>query len=234
MNSPMKLLIVLKMRSSGKIKINNLELQEIAKALKVCTKTVRNNLNKLQDLKWVGYNPKSKYYHIKSFQRIKNLYDYTAKTVALFHFKDVLKIKEFIAAASIGILINHKIKTNKKLRRAQAGGKASRSTHSTSANINSLIPVANKGLAMCWKKSKSYAYNMKVRAEDAGFIEITKMFSRTGMKEDLLKSVRQSGNEYFTRAVIIRDEVVFKMPDRLSHSIELKFKGKRPLKSVKF
>jgi hypothetical protein len=74
--------LCLKSFCDGKLYITKSTLIEISIILEVkAIQTIRTALKVLIELNWVGYNPKSKYYFIRSFSTVCNIYGYRRKTV---------------------------------------------------------------------------------------------------------------------------------------------------------
>ena len=65
------LYLYLKSISNGKIRLNKETKEEISKALNCTTRTLYNNLHKLQARNWIGYNPKSKLYFVRGFEKVR-------------------------------------------------------------------------------------------------------------------------------------------------------------------
>src|SRR5678815_5097358 len=68
LSNSFRLYCYLKGQCSGKMKI--VSMATISEDLKCHPKSITNNLKKLQELNWIGYNPKSKYYFIRGFEFI--------------------------------------------------------------------------------------------------------------------------------------------------------------------
>lgn len=168
---PMQVMLVLKSEFWDKTRLCAADLQNIADSLGITTKTVRNNLKKLINENWIGYNPKSKCYHIRSLWKIKVDGKFKSLDCAQFDYRSILDIKAHVVAQSIGKLLNYQ----KKKLRTEHRKSAERKKHpfqTTDLQDNGYYPLANKALAKCWGKSKSHAHKMKRLAQSCNFIHV--------------------------------------------------------------
>lgn len=213
---PFSLYLYLKFVCSGTICLSNDDLNKISTDLQCCSKTVRNNLKKLIKEGWVTYSTRTKTYFIKSFQRVMNLYNFTAKSKCAFEFSNITKSKAFIAAIKIGNIVNSKIRKKRY---------TERNLRKRSTTVLTSIPVSNAGLALLLNVSKSHAYHLKKAANDAGFISVQKQFDNTGIDAMYRSTFKMALPELEKLVRIINGKICIMKTDLVSHFV--KFKNKR-------
>ncbi len=168
---PFQLYVFLKTKCSGKLRIDNRLLKEIGSNLGLKSeRAVKNNLKILIKKNWIGYNKKSKYYFIRSFNYLCQLEQVKRKTAAEFNPKHIKHFKAFLAGSNICSLVNHQRWKQRKLERLN-GGSNQRFRKSTK-----YYPVACKALAKCLKISISTAFEWKGLAVKRKYVLVKKNF----------------------------------------------------------
>lgn len=103
----LKLFVAFKVSCSGKIKAKSPTVKRIKEALGIKSRTTfRNHLSALKTLNWIGFNEKSGYYFIRSFERICSDLRISARTKVHFHTDYFPDFRAFNFATVIG----HRIK----------------------------------------------------------------------------------------------------------------------------
>ena len=221
---PFGLLVYLKFNCSGKIQINTADFDRIGKELRKSGRTIRNNLKKLLELNWVGYNPKSKYYFVRSFGKIMQMFGFKTKSYAEFEEKDILLVKDFVFAAGIGQMINTQIRNKRKKIAA---------THQGVINIAKLptiqdslsFPISNLAASKCLNISKSGASKLKKQTSLSGFIKVQHSYKKTPFDVSYIHLFK-AGNPEIAHCVAVEGgKVAIMMPDMVSHKIRFKTRG---------
>ncbi|MCD6013091.1 MAG: hypothetical protein K0Q79_2953 [Flavipsychrobacter sp.] len=227
----MQLYVLLKTNCAGKLKLSNTDITLVASQLNVSARTVRNNLKKLLGLNWIGYNYRSKYYFIRSFETVRRMYEYTAKTKSSFDLRDILKFKAFVAATAIGKLVNNTINKEKsEKRKPTESNKKGLSKHQVSA-YPGYYQMSNSGLAKCLGKSKSNAFKLKELAKEAGYIDVIQQYESTGVPANQWKAFMKGNPEIAYKCTVKNGMIVTKQPDLVCHSIYFK-SGRKSIKST--
>ena len=218
---PLQLFIYLKTICSGKIRSGDLDLQEAGNAIGLSSvRAVKNNLNKLKQENWIGFNKKSNYYFIRGFDKIREQYGFKARGAVEF---EILSLKAFIAAAIIAKLINSQKRKRKATERVKG-----RSNHI--ACLSSIyFPVANKGLAKILSISISTAYELKLLAEAAGYISIKKTFIWTGIQKGEAPFFKRGLPELANKVKTETGEIRLQGIDQVSH--RLRFDKRKKLET---
>ena len=168
---PFQLYIDLKFRSEDIFKLNIRLLTVIASDLNLKShKTILNNLEILISLNWLGFNPKTGYFFVRSFDRIRTMNGFNHRSSVEIELSDIKKFKAFIAGAVIGNLV--KISRRRALERERLSG---RSLH-RSNKLPDFYPVANLAISKILKISISTAWKLKDLAHREGYIVLKKNF----------------------------------------------------------
>lgn len=164
-----QLYLYLKSICDGKIKIDRSLLIEIAQNLELkAFQTLRSALKRLIDKNWIGYNPKSKNYFIRSFAEVGRLHGFKRKLVAKFEIEDLIELKAFLIGAIVGDLIRNQKRKLKMAERLK--GRSFQPFEATA----SFYPMANEALAKILGVSLHTAYSYKRLADKGGFINVKK------------------------------------------------------------
>jgi len=85
-----QLFIFLKCYSSGKVHRDSFLFQSISAALGIKDKrTINTYINALLQLNWIGYNPASGYYFIRSFDFIRKVQQFKSRKAAIFDYREI-------------------------------------------------------------------------------------------------------------------------------------------------
>lgn len=96
--------------SNGCVNNKSEVFSNVKQALKISTnRTFKKHFEKLIELNWVGYNPNSKNYFIRSIDTIRIQHNFTKRQSATFNYKDINTFREFLCA----VLVSANIKGQK-------------------------------------------------------------------------------------------------------------------------
>ncbi len=181
---PFQLFIYLKCHSSGKVHEYSPLFHSISDALEIRDhRTINDYLAKLYSLNWIGYNPKSGYYFIRSFDAIRKKYNIKSRKAAIFDYRDI----NYLAAAFLpGAVICSNIKAQQffwevsKRRSAKFAtkilGVANQSFPTSDTPPPPYYGLSNKGIAGLLYCKQTRACELKQQAEQAGYLKSKKQF----------------------------------------------------------
>lgn len=179
------LFIYLKCYSSGKVHEHSRLFQSISSVLGIKdNRTIRSYLEKLQNLNWVGYNPKSGYYFIRGFDIIRKTLHLKSRKAAIFDYREIdLLAEAFLPAA----LICERIKAQQyhwevsPRRQAKFAtkklGVANQSFPASDASRPPYYGLSNKGIAVLLFCKMTRGCELKQQAESAGYLQTKKHFN---------------------------------------------------------
>lgn len=109
LRKPLALLLAMNMHSSGKIK-RFTELSNIAITIGMKDKrTLKKHLNALLDYNWVGYNPISEIYFVRSFDKIRVLMGFKKRTSVTLYSSDLSNVQNWCDA----VIVNSSVRDQK-------------------------------------------------------------------------------------------------------------------------
>lgn len=246
--------LYLKSISDGKTCIQPELVNEITEVLGLKSgKTTKKAIEKLLELNWVGYNPASKYYFVRSFKNVAFLHGFSRKTVAKFEIEYLGELKAYLIGAIIEDLIRKqkrrirklKVDTNNSerehLRAERYKGRSFQPEEATA----SFFPLANKALAKILHISVQTAFEYKKLAKEQGYIEIKKNFKHIDISHKELwlykKTIDEAeaakvrvlplGNDryivYSQECDTVKSNVIFAYSKKIKSYIRVQ-KGKQP------
>jgi hypothetical protein len=219
LSNPFRLYCYLKGDCSGVMKIDIVYIDSIAADLKCNPKSITNNLRKLRELNWIGHNPMSDYYFIRSFHSVMKAHGFTSRTGAEFK-KDYLKdFKAFIAGVLVGYVCNS-------IRRKQAAERK-RCRSIQAARLSDGQPVATRLIANRLNVSLGTAHKLKKLAASAGFIKIQKSFINTGVNGFEKKFYQKTFPEMAGRIRDKKGALMLVDTDKIVSNIHFKTRKKR-------
>lgn len=204
LTKPLQLYLLLKFECSGIIKINEQDKQRMAQFLNVKTiKTIDNNLKKLIELNWIGFNENTGWYFIRSFDNIKSQLKLKRRIYVELLRKDIVSLKGFLVGAFIGTLIREQ-----RRRFFESERKKGRSIQF----LIDFFPVANYILMKFLNISNSTASAYKECAVKHGYILRKKSYSRTNLSAKQLNEFKRQ-YEYPEKVKVVKDKIVIMKPD---------------------
>jgi hypothetical protein len=100
---PLALLLAIKFHSGGKLRASDDAWSAIKAPVGIKdVRTLRKHLTQLQALKWLGYNPKSDYYFVRSFDRIRLDMGLKKRTSVIMDSSELPRVQSWCD----GVLIN--------------------------------------------------------------------------------------------------------------------------------
>ena len=223
--SPFQLYLYLKVHSSGKIKLDSPKLGEIARDLGFkSVKTIRNNLKKLKDEGWIGYNKKSGYYFIRGFDIIRKQKKFTRRTGVEIRVTEIKDIKAFSCGAVIGYLINIQKRKKWMLERKKARSRQSKRFSS------SFYPISSWVLAKILNISTSTAHKYKQLAKRANYISVKKSIKATGIHVSNIRHIKKYYPEIGYKIRVKNNQLYIQGVDRISHNFY--FKRRKKIESL--
>ena len=185
---------------------------------------IRNNLKILREINWVGYNPKSGYYFIRGFDRIRILDGFTRRTGVEYETKGIRYFKAFCIGAIIGYLVNNQKRDKWLLERKKA--RSSQGSHLSS----SFFPISSWVLAKILNVSLSTAHRLKTLAANEGYIQIKKQLKPMGIHVKHVNCIKKYFPEIEHKIRIQRNELFIQEVDMISHN--LYYKNSKKIESL--
>ncbi len=187
---PCQLYIYLKSKCSGKIILHKKDLKLIAETLGLSSgRTIQNNLKILRQANWIGYNPKTNIYFIRSFDCVRTQHGFISRSCAEFDKREIKQFKAFLAGAIISNLVNSQ-RRGKWITERQKGR-----SNQIIRQPSVYFPVANLALAKVLNVSISTAFEFKKLAHKAGYIKLEKNFKDTRVNPKFAKAYKRNYSE---------------------------------------
>jgi hypothetical protein len=225
-SKPFQLYILLKSRCDGKMRLPQENFDAIADILhRRSGKTIQNNLKKLRQLNWIGYNKKSRMYFIRGFEFLQRFLKMSSRTAAEFDINDICQIQAFLAAAVIGYLVNQQRKKRWMLGSKKGGPK--QSVH-TSSDYDK---VATSLIASKLKVSLSTAHSLKQMAKKAGYISIVSHFDHLDIDPRAKNMMKKAVPEYRARIRVDNGTLALQQADEIIP--QLRFKKRKKIEAYK-
>lgn len=183
MVNPSRLYLTLKLiHPNGALKFSKNDIQFIAFAINSNSKTIKKNITKLIDLKWIRLNSKTGYYHVLSIDKLRLVYDWESRASIEFYFENIHNTKALFGAAIFGYL--HK-DFWRKVKREKSVRIKGRTYHFLSSSFNYKkhhAPISLSGASSIFDISKTKLSILKKSAHYAGLINV---------KPDLLEIIEK-------------------------------------------
>lgn len=162
---PLHLYMGLKFRTNNVFKIDDTLLSVIASDLMLKShKTIKANLGILIRLNWIGHNPRTGNYFLRSYDKVREMYGFNSRSSVEIGLSDIKTFRAFISGAIISNLVN--ISRRRALARERNLGC---SLHRTN-KLPDFFPVANLALSKMLNISISTAWELKRLAHKEGYI----------------------------------------------------------------
>jgi hypothetical protein len=176
---PFSIYLYLKCISSGKIHHSQVNYKNIANDTGLMdTRTIKKHLETLIEMNWIGNNPISGYFFIRSFDYIRINKSFKSRKAVTFYYKHINKIQEFLTGGLIGAEVERQrfykeVVVKRKLRTATL----QRDVANQSKVFNNDTTLSYYGLgiekiAALLGVQKSRASELKLAAKKAGFIKV--------------------------------------------------------------
>ena len=173
-SKPFKLYILLKTYCDGKLKLTDEEIQRLKRELNVkSSKTIKNNLSKLLELNFLGYNRSSGYYFIRGFNQLQMQLDFYARTSVEFDLENIHNLQSFCYAAVIGYVVKQK---QKKLKMQKLSERKKGRSNQDSFSSSLFSKVSNSLMSRKLSLSMQNVYKLRLDAQRQGFIKVRKCY----------------------------------------------------------
>lgn len=223
--APFKVYLYLKAHTSGKVKLNRKDLFVIAEALGYKSdKTIKNNIKKLIKKDWIGYNPASGYYFIRSIERVKEIENLHGYLSTVLWYSKIKYIKSFVAASIVKNTFQGK---RKHLAKAALNDELSAKQLFTECFSNGFFPVSDSFLAKALKTTKSNAHKIKAKARKEDMIMTMPFKSVISMDANMATSVKKVYPEVSHRIVVKDKKVCLIEPDLVKPLVSLRRRNRQ-------
>ncbi len=215
-SKPFQLYMLLKLRCSGKKRISKSEINEMATELGYRSeRSIRNNLKELQKYNFVGHNPKSGYFFIRSFDKIRVMHGLMNGRMGVFFYKEDLKsFKAFL----IGAVIAKTVYINK-MREKALGLRRESPKHSAPS---SYFPISHSFLANNLDIASSTAADYKNIAAKAGYITIKKVLTPLDIDWRIVHLYKRAVPEEAHKIRVLNKNVFLQESDLVGSNMEFK------------
>ena len=244
---PFAVFVYLKFHSSGKIQKGSPVFAQLMNDLEIKdNRTLQAHIGKLRELNWIGYNPDSEYYFIRSLNKIVKNLNLSSKIVAPINESHLKNFRAFMTASVITADVNrnkfyHEIAVPRKLKAAtQKKHVANQSLDSKKGfNKPDYYGISNKRIANLLGCSQTRATELKKESEMAGLIETRHHFKRIAVLKNsdaYLRPQLQSLNMQFGNRIRFRKcnengsecvEVLEQLTDEIKGKIKLKTRRRK-------
>ncbi|ANE50616.1 hypothetical protein [Flavisolibacter tropicus] len=173
---PCLLYIYLKCHSSGKVKSTD-PIFQLLRTLPGFEdkRTLTKHLRTLLRLNWIGFNPTTNIYFIRSFETIRKSYGFTSRKSVVFHYNHITDFRPFISGALIcakiyGVKFAYEIARLRRLNTAPNKKDGAKQCYSYDRKAPEYYGLSNKGIAQLLYCSPTIACEQKNAAEEADFL----------------------------------------------------------------
>ena len=179
LENPFRFYLLLKlMYTSGKLKFTKQEIQFLALAIGVTTKTIRIYIKQLEELKWIQLNTKTKYYLIHSIDRLRKNNDWESRASIEFYFEDIHRIRAILGAAIYGYLHKDFWRKVKRERVVQIKGCTYHALSSSFNYKNHNAPISVYGVRKIFNISIAKISRLKTLSHNEGLIKVEKVYEK--------------------------------------------------------
>jgi len=191
-----RLFLYLKSISSGKIRSNSIAFRQARKILGIQDKrTIDKNILDLLNEYWIGFNPKSGIYFIRSFDYLMWQHSFRNKRVAQFNFKkDINDLDAFMFGAIVGERIirhmNFREFHKREERRIVTDKRGVARQILRSPLFPDYIGLSVKAMGNLFGMSQTRAYELKSKAEQAGYLICNNKFRNVVRLESPDKTIK--------------------------------------------
>lgn len=204
---------------SGKAKLPYSEIEKAAKELNLSTRTIQNHIKILLALNWLGYNPKSKIYFIRSIDQLRRFLALPARSAAVLYQSNIRDYKAFCVAAVLGNLVNYQ------KRRRGRFFERSRGRSRQKDKLRLYYPISLSVIAKILKTDISTASRYKHMSQKAGFIQIKPSFELITNDLKAFKALNYI-DELKGKLRIRNNGIYCQGPDQLCHLLHFKKRRK--------
>lgn len=222
--APFRLYMYLKAICSGQMRITAKVKSQIAKDLGTNPKTINNQLRKLQEKNWIGYNPKSEYYFIRCFAKVMQIEGLKGRRgVGLSIKNDLLLDKKRFAAFNYAALIGYLAIVQKWKRKYLQ--KSEHSTGSSNHNLRKFsspvfAQVACNALQRIYKISRGTAHKFKKEAAKYGYIDLKGNLDKLPILVNEVPFFQKANPDVAARVKVRKGKVYLQVADKIDPFLE--------------
>ena len=223
LSAKLEVLIALKFHiRSGKGKLTEKDFITIGRSIGKTSRTVRNNINALVALNWIGHNKANGYYHVRSFGRIMAMCGLKSGQHCMMYEQDLKRVQAFVCGAPISYFSKQTINRSKSTKKTERNARGSSEPRLT--DFTNGTPCSSRGLAQLIGTSSSTAHRMKSKARRGDFIIVNESFINTGVLWPFKRHFIASNPQVASRVQIRHNHVVIMKPDNVISKMEIKGK----------
>ena len=214
----------------GKIKLNNQVIQDIARELNYCVRSINNHIATLQSTGWIEKSEKSGYYFIKGFDIVRKEKDFHRVSAAEILKDEINDFKTFAAATIITSLINSQKRKYKEAPESAVHIKHAHTLQRTYKPKRTPLyfPISTEVLAKIINKQVSTAWLYRKLAHKAGYIDMKKSRpTATNTHVRYYHQFKKHANQ-IGKGVIIKNNQLFYQEAYLCKS-NMRFKSRKKL-----
>lgn len=222
---PFQLYVTLKSMCSGKMLIDDNTLQEIADKLDYkAVRSVTNNLKKLMALNFVGHDPKTGYYFIRSYDFLMTYLEFKSLTTVEFVLKHIKLLQPFCIAAIASYIVRRNDTERQRVERTR-GRSHQDPCCSFSYSVSSTLLSSKTG------RSLFSTYTWRKMAHKAGFITVKPNLKPLGIKAEYKAQFIRANPSLAPKVRKIKGKLFLREADYVvSH---LKFKSRKKINKLK-
>ena len=163
--------------AEGKVKLDQKGLLIVEYMLQIkCRKTSIRYIQLLQELKFLTYNERTRYFIINSFDKIRQFHDWKVRLAFPIDYSTYYKIQAVTGAVIYGYLHKAFWRKVKKKKSVQIKGCTYYFPFPTFNYKKQMAPVSVIGVVKIFKISKATASRLKAAAFKEGFIKLKKNY----------------------------------------------------------
>jgi hypothetical protein len=205
---PFALYLFLKYQCSGMIRLND-DLVKKAKVLLkyAAEKSIKNNLQKLLKLNFIGFNQKTGIYYMRGWNTIQNNIGTQQRTAAIFEEEDFSRLQVFLFAAII-----QKQLRRKRYQAAQLRASAFQPDTGFppfSFSVRYIAKILHISICLC--------HALKNAAKKSGYIEVNESWKPTRFEAVYLnKMIRHEPDQWYK---IRQGKIHIRQPDLIKSNV---------------
>lgn len=241
----LQLYLYLKITSSGKIKENELDFEEIKSVMGIKTvKTIKTHLDALKQKDWIGYNKKSGNYFIRSFDKVNEIEKVQSRIAAVFSIEYFSNFKAWCGAVMYAYLYRRTrwSKFRESASKLEKAYQTPRTAPLFSSKLNIIpkwdydsnkpeapyFPIATTGFSKYFDISIGQASKLKKLAYETGYIDVRKNYENTSIPLEEKELFRKYGDTKLANKLRVKNGiVVFQQIDTILPHIALSKRKKR-------
>ena len=205
--NPFRTYLNLKNMCDGKMKCDSMKL---SKDLNLSGKTLEKHLKVLIQLNWIGFDAKSKMLFIRGFDRIREMHKFNCRQAIVCTQDDLKTLHAFLFGAVVSNILRAK------KRQLWQPGAAKKGYATQPGRQPFFHPLANGYTAKILNLSVMRSQQLKVLAEEAGYIVTRENIIKTGEPLTTIEKFKNTNNP--ERNLLKRSgfEIGIQKPDTIS------------------